>query len=194
MSEIAITIVYQSRHSAHMTEVFGSAGSSPGPGDSTVGLAPGLLLGEGMPLVVRLLAPSQRQLHLRVTVGEVQRQRHQGEALLPGLADQPADLVAPHQQLARPSWLVVGPGALVVLGDVDVTQPDLAVAYLGEPVDERGAPGPQRLHLGAGQYQSGLEGRLDVVVVACLAVLRHELATSLPCHGHQDLIRSAIYR
>ena len=55
-------------------------------------------------------------------------------------------------------------------------QERLALVDLGEPVDEGGTTGAQRLHLRADQDQAGLEGVLDVVVVPRLLVLRDELA------------------
>ena len=61
-------------------------------------------------------------------------------------------------------------------------QERLAVVHLGEPVDEGGAAGPQRLDLGAGQDQTGLVGVLDVVVVSRLLVLRDDLVPLLLSH------------
>ena len=52
---------------------------------------------------------------------------------------------------------VVGPGALDVLGDVDVVQPHLVAGDLREPVRQGRAARAQRLHLGAGQDQPRLE-------------------------------------
>ena len=53
---------------------------------------------------------------------------------------------------------------------------------LTEPVDQGGAPGAQRLHLGADQHQAGLDHVVDVIVVAGLAVLCDELAPLLLRH------------
>src|SRR6185295_19416663 len=44
-------------------------------------------------LVVLLLAPRQPDLQLREAVLKVQRERHQGQSLLPGLPDEPVDLL-----------------------------------------------------------------------------------------------------
>ena len=56
-------------------------------------LAVGLLLGEGVPLVVGLLAAGQRELDLGAAVLEVQRERDQREAALVDLALELVDLV-----------------------------------------------------------------------------------------------------
>src|SRR3954469_12198072 len=85
--------------------------------DGALGLTGRLPLGEGLPLVVRLLATRQRDLDLGVAVLEVQRQRHDRQAGLLGLADQPMDLALLEQQLAHPAGGVVVPRALRVLGD-----------------------------------------------------------------------------
>src|SRR5262249_19705475 len=92
-------------------------------GDLPVGVA----LGPIPAFVVGLLTAGQRQFDLDLAVGEVHRQRHQREVAVADLADQVVDLPAVQQQLAVAPRRVVGPGAVVVLGDVDVAQPDLAV-------------------------------------------------------------------
>jgi hypothetical protein len=71
--------------------------------------------------------------------------------------------------------------------DVHVEQPHLAVVDLGEAVHERGSTRAQRLHLGADQNHAGLVGRLDVVVVPRLLVLRDDLGALLACHAGQSL-------
>ena len=55
-------------------------------------------------------------------------------------------------------------------------EPDLTVDDPGVAVAELGLPLPQRLHLAAGQHQSGLVGLEDVVVVAGPAILGHRPA------------------
>jgi hypothetical protein len=65
-------------------------------------------------------------------------------------------------RLRREATFVHGLG---VLRDVYLVQPDLLVLYVGEPVDERGAAGPQRLDLGADEDDAGLPAVLEVVVV-----------------------------
>src|SRR3978361_1244065 len=87
----------------------------------------GVPLGEGLPLVVGLLALGQRQGRLDLAVLEVQVQRDERETALLGLADQLLDLGPVHEDLALAARGVVGPGALGVLRDVHVLQPDLAL-------------------------------------------------------------------
>src|SRR6478672_12119323 len=144
--------------------------------DRLLGLPGGLPLGERVPLVPRLLALGQRDLDLRPAVEEVQRQRHDRQALLVHATLDLVDLGAVEQQLALAPGGVVGPGALGVLRDVYAVEPGLVALDVDEPVDERGTPHAQRLHLGADEDQAGLEGVLDVVVVPRLLVLRDELA------------------
>src|SRR5262249_50902116 len=86
-------------------------------------------------------------------------------------------------ELAGTPRLVVGPGALGVLGDVYRVQVDLAVLDLREGVDERGPAGAQGLDLGTGQREAGLEGVEDRVVVPRLAVGGDHLAALLSGHG-----------
>src|SRR3954452_6659183 len=141
--------------------------------------------GEVLALVVVLLTLGQGELDLGVPVVEVDRERHQGETVLAQPALHLADLVTLEQQLAHPARLVVGPGALGVLGDVHAVQEDFAVALVTERVDQRRTAGPQRLDLGAGQRHAGLDGVEDRVVVARLAVRGHDLAPLLPWHAQQ---------
>jgi hypothetical protein len=106
-------------------------------------------------------------------------QRHDGAALALDGADQLVDLPLVQQQLARPLALVVVAVARGVFRDVGVDQPGLA-AVLGDiGLRDRAAPAAQRLDLGAGQRQAGLEGLLDEVVVPRLAVLGHHLAVQI---------------
>src|SRR4051794_18409498 len=147
-----------------------------------LGLPVGLPFGERVPLVPGLLAARQGDLDLRAAVEEVERERYDGE---PFLVDPPldlVDLVTVEQQLALAPGGVVGPRALGVLRDVHVVQPRLAAVDVDEPVDQRGPPLTQRLHLGALEDEARLVGVLDGVVVPRLAVLRDHLAPLLPGH------------
>src|SRR3712207_8586629 len=95
-------------------------------------LAVRVAAGQVLALVVVALAPGQGELALDLALGEVQRERHQRQAALAGLADQPLDLLAVQQELAGAARLVVGPAAVRVLGDVQAAQPHLAVVDRGE--------------------------------------------------------------
>src|SRR4051812_31452153 len=68
------------------------------PADGLGDLPLGVPLADRLPLVMRLAALGQRDLDLGVAVAEVQLQRHQCEARLLGLAQQPEDLLLVQQQ------------------------------------------------------------------------------------------------
>src|SRR5690349_6536414 len=85
-----------------------------------VRLAPVLLLTQGLALVVLLLALRQRDLDLGPAVLEVQGEGHDRVTRLLGLGLQLVDLLAVQEQLALAAHGVVGPRALVILGDVGV--------------------------------------------------------------------------
>src|SRR4051794_16873039 len=153
-----------------------------------LGLPVGLPLGQGVPLVPRLLAPRQGDLDLGPAVEEVDRQGHPRDPLLGPPPLDLVDLLAVEQQLALAPGRVVGPGALGVLRDVHVVQPRLTAVDVHEPVDQRGPPLAQRLHLGALEDEARLVGVLDGVVVPRLAVLRDDLAPLLP--GHPVILAS----
>src|SRR3954453_10250261 len=159
------------------------------PSDRVLDLASRLPLRQCMPLVPGLPATSQRNLHLGPAVLEVDGQRHDRE---PALLDSPLDLVdlrAVQQQLALAAGGDVGPRRLGVLRDVHLVQPDLTVLYVGEPVHEGGAAGPQRLDLGADEDDAGLPAVLEVVLVTCPPVARdHELRLMT---GHDDSLAAS---
>src|SRR5215217_7125764 len=160
-----------------------SAPSLHVPPEGLLHLAAGVALGHVLPLVVGLLALRERERGLDLAVLEVQVERDEGQPALLDLADQFVDLGAVHEHLALAARGVVGPGALHVLGDVDVLQPHLAVVDRREPVDQRGAAGTQALHLGAGQREADLVGVEDRVVVPRLLVLGDELSPGLTRHA-----------
>src|SRR3954451_19215222 len=139
-------------------------------------LASRLPLRQCMPLVPGLLATSQRDLHLGPAVLEVEGERHDREPALLDSPLNPVDLRTVQQQLAFAAGGDVSPRRLGVLRDVHLVQPDLTVLYVGEPVDEGGAAGPQRLDLGADEDDAGLPAVFEVVVATCPPVARdHEL-------------------
>src|SRR3954453_13594733 len=148
-----------------------------------------LPLRQCMPLVPGLPATSQRNLHLGPAVLEVEGQRHDRE---PALLDSPLNLVdlrAVQQQLALAAGCDVGPRRLGVLRDVHLVQPDLTVLYVGEPVDEGGAAGPQRLDLGADEDDASLPPVLEGVVGTCPPVARdHELRFLT---GHDSILAAS---
>src|SRR6476661_3727083 len=139
-----------------------------------LGLTVVLAFAERVALVVLLLAGRDRDLHLRAAVLEVEGQRHDGATALARLVGDLLELGPVQEQLALAPRGVVVPRAVEVLGDVDVLEVELVAREHREAVDQGGAPHPQRLHLGAGQDDACLEGVVDEVVVAGLAVARNE--------------------
>src|SRR6478752_9931682 len=167
-----------------------SAPSLHVPPESLLDLAAGIPLREVVPLVVGLLALRQREGGLDLAVLEVQVERDEREPALLDLADQLVDLGPVHEHLALAPRGVVGPGALRVLGDVDVLQPHLPVVDRGEPVDERGTAGTEALDLGAGQRETDLVGVADRVVVPRLLVLGDELPPLFPRQYSSVVLRT----
>src|SRR5699024_12795768 len=80
---------------------------------------------------------------------------------------------------------VIRPRAARVLRNMHAQKPRLAAVDLAEPVDERGPPRSQRFDLGSGQNMTGLEGVLDVIIIAGLTVLGDQLAARLLGHSPQ---------
>src|SRR5437764_5921008 len=78
-------------------------------------------------LVIDVLAPGQRDLDLGVRTGEVDPGRDQRQPALGRLADQPLDLLAVQQQLARALRIVVAASRGTVRRDVHPEQPHLTV-------------------------------------------------------------------
>ena len=89
------------------------------------------------------------------------------------------------QQLARPARLVIEAVGLQIFGDIGVEEPDLAALLARIALPDRRLAAAQRLHLGAGQRDAGLEGLADLVVEARLAVVGRDLVVgSCPCLRH----------
>src|SRR5215203_889745 len=157
---------------------------SPMPGrQSSISLTPRFTGCNGLALVIDPFTSRQRDFHLRVPIGEVQRQRHQSGARVLQLALDLGDLTLGQQQLAGTPRAVVGPGPVAVLRDMSPSQKDLAVVDSGVGVGEVGTPLPQRLHLGAAEDDARLIGVVDVVVVPSLAVLCDKPAASVLRHA-----------
>ena len=109
-------------------------------------------------LVVGLAALGQRQLDLGPAAAvEIDRERHQRHALARHRAEHLGDLALLEQQFARPLGLVIVAVAVAEFGDVGVDQPDLLVLHLGIAFGDRALAEAQRLHLGAGQRDAGLD-------------------------------------
>src|SRR5690606_33636069 len=147
-----------------------------------------LPLAQRLTLVPLTLASREGDLDLGPPVEEVQRERHDRQALLAHARVQARDLLAVQQELALASRGVVGPRALRVLGDVHALEPRLTAVDGHEAVDERGPTRTQRLDLGAGEHDACLVDVLDRVVVPRLAVGCDEVPLAVARHG--DLLES----
>ncbi len=112
-----------------------------------------------------LLAAAEGELHLRLSAGEVQLERHEGQAFLLDGPDQALDLLAVQQQLAGPHGVVIPGAALLVWRDVHPLQPDLAAPDAAEGLLDGRLAAPERLDLGSGEDDARLPGVEDVIVV-----------------------------
>ena len=110
----------------------------------------GVALTNGLTLVPVLLAGTDGDLDLGVTVLEVQLQRDDRLARAVSLPRQLGDLAFVEKQLALAHDVVVAPGSEGVLGDVEVVHPHLApVIDLGESIGQGSLAGAQGLHFSA---------------------------------------------
>src|SRR4051794_2678179 len=115
-------------------------------------LAFGLALADRLALVVDVLAAGEGDLDLGVWALEVHARRHDGETAFADPAGEAIDLLAVQQQLARAIRLVVLARGGLVVRDVQVVQPQLAVGRERRvAVAHLGAVGAQRLDLGPAQ-------------------------------------------
>ena len=131
-------------------------------------VATGVAVGDVATTVVELLAAGQAQLDLRPALaGQVQPERDDRQALRLRLAEQLVDLGAVEEQLADPLGLVVVAVGLLERRDVGADQPRLVALDARVGVGEVDLAGPDRLDLGAGQDDPGLERVLDAELVPC---------------------------
>ena len=79
------------------------------------------------------------------------------------------------QQLAIAIGIVILTVRLLVDGDVSADEPRLAVTHVGVGLLQRGASVAERLHLGPGEDESGLDALEQLVFVARAAVVHDEL-------------------
>ena len=156
----------------------------PSPPEGTFHLPGRVALGQVLALVVGPLAAGERQLDLDVPVAEVQRERDQRQARArrsrwPSLSISlrcSSSFLRPPRRRGWSRCPRCTPGC----GRCAATpRPSVICA---NPSVQRRAAQPQRLHLGAGQDESGLVGVLDVVVVLRPAVTGDDLPPLLPSH------------
>ena len=129
-----------------------------------------------------LLALCQRKFNFRFPILEVERKRDERETSLLNDSRNIVDLFLVHQQFPISSRGVVVPGALGVLGNVNVTQPQFAMIHHGEPIDNGSAASSQGLDLGAGKHDPALPDVFDEIVMASALILRNQFAPNLLNH------------
>jgi len=143
----------------------------------TLDVTLGVTLGDVGPLVVGLLSARQPDFDLDlVSLREVKLQRDERVASLFDLADEVANLLAVHQELALPVGIDVLPVPVAVRLDVHVEQPDLTLAHGCVRVLNRQPVVANRLDLGTGQHDAALEGFLDREVMVRTTVGRYDPA------------------
>src|SRR5208282_1768312 len=145
--------------------------------------------------VVRVLALGESQFNLGAAVFEIEFQRDDRIALLAHAAPQAIDLAAMHQEFSRAGFLVAELSRGSVGADVNALEERFAVFDAGVAVSEICAMRTQRLDLGAGECEAGLEGLLDEEVVPRLAVVGHQIKSvarrfavaGVACHRRASL-------
>lgn len=119
-------------------------------------------------LVVVLLAFDDGHFQLYVGSGEVHGQRNDGQSLLLNRLPIPTGFPALDQQSARSQGIVILPVAVLIRRDVKIHENELITVLTGKggiAILEVGLSGTERLHLGAGQDDSGLERLQHGVIV-----------------------------
>src|SRR5581483_7277359 len=141
----------------------------------------------GLALVVQFLAAGERDLDFGAPLlVEVELERDDGHTLALDGAGEATDLALMQQQLARPFRRMIEAARLQVFGNVGIDQPDFATARVGVGLADRGLAVAQRLHLGAGQHNAGLEGFTDLVIETRPAVVGDNLEAALLFGGHHS--------
>src|SRR5581483_2109848 len=138
-------------------ETFGSAGGFAGARDGFAGFAIGGAAALGFALVPELLAAGEGHFHFHPAVLKVHACGDEREAALLGFADQLAEFLGVDQELAGAQRVVVVDVAVLVGADVSVQQPELAVFDQAIGVFEVDTAAADRLDLGAGEYDAGLD-------------------------------------
>src|SRR5581483_2465847 len=151
------------------------ASGAPSSFERPFDLPLGISLGDVAPLVALLLAARDRQLDLHPPVLEIHPGRDDRHPLFAYRSVERVDLASVQEKLPRPRRLVVRAVPLRVDRDLEPVQPRLAVADVREGVRHSRAPDAQRLDLGAGQRDAGLDPLQELIVVTCSAVLGDRL-------------------
>src|SRR5712671_2400917 len=126
----------------------------------------------GLALVVKLLAARERNLDLGAALFiEIELERHERHALTLDGASELVDLAAVQQQFARPFGRMVEASTLPVFRNIGIDEPDLPIASVRVGFSDRGLAQAQRLDLGAGQRDAGLEDLANFIIEARLAIV-----------------------
>jgi hypothetical protein len=125
---------------------------------------------------VDLLAPAEAELQLGLaTLVDVDPERDERQALRLRLAEELVDLGPMEEQLPVPFRLVVLAAGALPRGDVGPDEPGLAALDPGEGIGQVDLAGPDRLDLGAGQGDAGLDRVFDRELVSRPAIDRDRL-------------------
>src|SRR5262245_5521980 len=150
-----------------------------GVGELALDVTTRVALRDVAPPIVVLLAAGETELDLRAPpAGDVHPQRHDRLALRLGPAEQLVDLRPVQQQLAHALGLVVVAVALLEWRDMGADQPGLSVLDARIGIGQVHLARAERLDLGPGQHEAGLERLVDREFVAgssveCDRLFRH---------------------
>src|ERR1700684_1891809 len=118
-----------------------------------------------------MLALGQPQLDLGASIFKINLERNDRITLFAHTAPQLVDLAAMHQEFPRASFLVAELAGGSVGADMNALEKRLAILDARVTVAQICAMRAQRLDLGAGEREAGLERLLDEEVVPRLAVV-----------------------
>jgi hypothetical protein len=124
---------------------------------------------------VQLLSLAECHRHLRNSTLEVHLERDQREPLALDGANQLADLLSVHEQLARARRLMVEAVPLLVRRDVQIEQEHFAVVQNPVTIGEVCLSVAERLHLGPREHDAGLPRIDDLIVVTGALVSGNDL-------------------
>jgi hypothetical protein len=139
---------------------------------------------------VQLLAARERELQFGAALFvEIELERYERHALALDRAGELLDLAAVQQQLTDALGRVIEAPALQIFGDIRIHEPKLAAAGVRVRLRDRRPALPQRLDLGAGEGDPGLEHLADLVIEPRSAIVGDNLAIGFD--GHPGLQQCA---
>ena len=141
---------------------------------------------------MQLAALSETDGELDPGALEMDVEGHQGQPLLIELAAQFVDLAPMGQQPSGAQWVVVEVTArMAVGGDVHVVQLQFSVADQAEAVPQVGFAGADGFHFRSDQFDAGFEGFQNLVLMACLTVVRQKTVGRCPCRCRRGFLAPA---